>query len=185
MSDLYPSVKGKILISNSSVVTDDFHKTVVFMVEHDASGAFGLVVNKRSNYLLKEVVLGLPPNAKSEAPMYFGGPVDQSFISILHNNGNLENRGLEVIPGVFMSRSFDLLLTLIEENSKFHIFHGYSGWGALQLESEFERKSWATHEANADIIFSEEPEIVWREALRSMGGIYKYFAEHTKDPMLN
>ena len=42
------SYKGKILISNSSIVTDDFNKSVVFIVDHDSSGAFGLVVNKKS-----------------------------------------------------------------------------------------------------------------------------------------
>jgi putative transcriptional regulator len=45
MSDLS---KGKILISNSTIISDEFNKTVVFMIEHDSSGAFGLVINKKS-----------------------------------------------------------------------------------------------------------------------------------------
>lgn len=53
-----PSHKGKILISNSVIVSDDFSKSVVLMIEHDAAGAFGLVVNKKSSYTLKDVVMG-------------------------------------------------------------------------------------------------------------------------------
>ncbi|MCE9500910.1 MAG: YqgE/AlgH family protein, partial [Leptospira sp.] len=138
-----------------------------------------------SSFLLKDVVVGLSGFPNANFLMYWGGPVDQSFISILHDNDELSSPGLEIIPGVYLSRSFELLLKLIESNSKFHIFHGYSGWGSLQLESEFERKSWVSHDANPDIIFHPEPEIVWKEALRDKGGIYKYFAEHIKDPMLN
>ncbi|MBP9687875.1 YqgE/AlgH family protein, partial [Candidatus Woesebacteria bacterium] len=82
------SYKGKILISNSSIVTDDFNKSVVFIVDHDSSGAFGLVVNKKSSYLMSEVVMGLPAGIQDNL-MYWGGPVDHGFISILHNNANL------------------------------------------------------------------------------------------------
>jgi putative transcriptional regulator len=178
--------RGKILISNSVIMSDEFNQSVVFMIEHDSSGAFGLVVNKKSTYLLNEVVLGLPQSISAEIPMYWGGPVDHNFITILHNNSFLSDPGLEVLEGVFLSRSFELLMKLLDSpESIFHVFHGYSGWGPGQLEAEFERKSWVLHEARPAFLLNEEPESVWREALRSKGGIYKYFAEHTKDPLMN
>ncbi|HMV45793.1 MAG TPA: YqgE/AlgH family protein, partial [Leptospiraceae bacterium] len=114
------SYKGKILISNSSIVTDDFNKSVVFMVDHDATGAFGLVINKKSSYLMSEVVMGLPDGIK-DTFMYWGGPVDHGFISILHNNPNIHDPGLQVIPGVFLSRSYDLLLKLLgSDDTAYH-----------------------------------------------------------------
>jgi hypothetical protein len=39
--------------------------------------------------------------------------------------------------------------------------------------------------ARKDMIFHENPEIVWREALYFNGGIYSYFARNIKDPFLN
>ncbi|MDX1959465.1 MAG: YqgE/AlgH family protein [Leptospiraceae bacterium] len=178
--------KGSLLISNASIVTDDFHKSVVFIVEHDPAGAFGLVVNKKSKYLLNDVVVGIPPDVSLEVPMYWGGPVDSSFISILHDQAQWKDPGIETAKGVFLSRSYDLLLKLLEtEGSNFKVFHGYSGWGAGQLESEFDRKSWVTDEADNEIVLLHNPEEVWKDALVRKGGIYKYFAEHTKDPLLN
>ncbi|MCX8000099.1 MAG: YqgE/AlgH family protein [Leptospiraceae bacterium] len=180
------SYKGKLLISNSTIVTDDFNKSVVFMIEHDSSGAFGLVINKVSRYMLHEVVVGIPDHVSHNIPMYWGGPVDHSFISILHDRGELLDPGLEVIPGVFLSRSYDLLLQLLDmEDSNLKVFHGYSGWGAGQLESEFQRKSWVEHEATQELVLLHNPEQTWRDALKSKGGFYKYFAEHTNDPLLN
>ncbi len=180
------SSKGKILISNSTIISDEFNKTVVFMIEHDSSGAFGLVVNKKSEFKLSEVVIGLPESISKNVPMYWGGPVDNSFISILHNDLSFKDPGLSVIPGVFLSRSYDLLLSLLEANtSQYKVFHGYSGWGAGQLEGEFERKSWVLHKVNDKFILDKEEEEAWRDALKSKGGIYKSFADHTKDPLLN
>ncbi|HNI28225.1 MAG TPA: YqgE/AlgH family protein, partial [Leptospiraceae bacterium] len=36
-----------------------------------------------------------------------------------------------------------------------------------------------------EMILRHDPEAAWKDALISKGGIYKYFAEHTKDPYLN
>jgi putative transcriptional regulator len=179
------SYKGKILISNSSIITDEFNKSVVFMIDHDSTGAFGLAVNKKSEFKITEIITGIP-SIYSEVDLYWGGPVDKTFISILHDKIDYHEPGLKVINGVYLSRSFELLTELLSSNnSNFRIYQGYSGWSAGQLEQEFQRKSWVSHESKADFIFPNDPEKVWREALKSKGGIYKYFAEHTKDPLLN
>lgn len=186
MTETPANYRGKILISNSTIVTDDFNKSVIFMIEHDAAGAFGLVINKLSKYMIHEVVVGIPESVTRHVRMYWGGPVDHSFISILHDRGELKDPGLQVIPGVFLSRSYDLLLQLLEiDNSNIKVFHGYSGWGAGQLESEFQRKSWVDHDTNQEMVLIHDPESTWRDALKSKGGFYKYFAEHTNDPLLN
>ncbi|EMO27826.1 hypothetical protein LEP1GSC170_4784, partial [Leptospira interrogans serovar Bataviae str. HAI135] len=51
---------GKILISNSSIVMDYFNRTVILIVEHDNQGAFGLVLNKRQEASIGEVIQGIP-----------------------------------------------------------------------------------------------------------------------------
>jgi len=178
------SCRGKILIANSSIITDFFNQTVIFMIDHDETGAFGLVINKKADYTVHDILKGTP-EAKNDVFIYSGGPVDLSFVSILHNNGSLPEPGLEVIPGVWFGRSFELLSSLIQSESKYLVFQGYSGWGAGQLEDEFDRKSWVLHEVDAGFIFHDDPSKVWKESLISKGGLYKYFAEHTKDPLLN
>ncbi len=179
------SYKGKILISNSSIITDEFNKSVIFVIDHDKTGAFGLAVNKKSEFKITEILTGIPIDY-SNVDIYWGGPVDKTFISILHDNRNYPDPGLKVIDGVYLSRSFELLMELLSSNdSNYRIYQGYSGWSGGQLEQEFQRKSWVSHQANSGFVFPNDPEKVWREALKSKGGIYKYFAEHTKDPLLN
>jgi len=177
------STRGKFLIANSSIISDFFHNKVVFMLEHDNVGAFGLAINHKLDVTISELIKGV---SASEIPVFSGGPVDSSYISILHNNPNFRDPGgMEVIPGVFMGRSFELLLNVMESKSQFRVFQGYSGWGSSQLEEEIESKSWVVTDAVVDLIFNEDLSSVWRESLKTKGGLYKYFAEHTKDPMLN
>lgn len=103
----------------------------------------------------------------------------------MHEDNKISQPGIEVIPGLYLARSFDTLLELLKSTSKFHVYQGYSGWGAGQLETEMNRRSWVIHEATKDFVLNQDPETTWQEALKSKGGIYKYFVEHTKDPMLN
>lgn len=179
-------MKGKLLISNSSIIKDYFNKTVILVVDHDESGAFGLVINKASDLSLRDVVKDLPPFEGDEKPVFSGGPVDQSYISILYDNPEFADLGGEVISGVYIGRSYDLLIKLIHSQSRFHLFQGYSGWSSGQLEAEFDKLSWVVHEAKKETIFIEsDAESVWKNSLIEKGGLYKYYVEHTKDPMLN
>ena len=42
------SYKGKILISTPDISGDIFSRTVVLIIEHDADGAFGFILNKKN-----------------------------------------------------------------------------------------------------------------------------------------
>ncbi len=180
------TTKGLILISNSTVVTDFFYKTVVFMVDHDKTGAFGIILNKMSGNSIREVIRNMPDVRSASNPVWIGGPVDSMFVCIVHESPEAPDSGIEIYPGIYMGRSYDLLIYLAEKDLNYRIYQGYSGWGGGQLESEFDRLSWAVHQPSREIIFNNgNLEEVWRTALVSKGGIYKYFAEHTKDPFLN
>jgi putative transcriptional regulator len=180
------STKGKVLISNSTVVTDFFYKTVIFMVDHDKTGAFGIVLNKRSDSTVGEIVKNMPDLSSANQFVWVGGPVDSMFVCIVHKSPAAIDAGIEIIPGVYMGRSYDLLVYLAENDLEYRIYQGYAGWGAGQLESEFDRFSWVVHNPTEEMLFnSEDPEVMWKNTMIDKGGIYKYFVEHTKDPMLN
>ncbi|TGN19877.1 YqgE/AlgH family protein [Leptospira idonii] len=187
MIEVPGSTRGKLLISNSSVIQDFFHKSIVLMVDHDADGAFGLVLNKPTNQTMESLIKNLPETVHSNKQIYNGGPVDNMFVTIVHNQKSSADPGVEIIPGIYMARSFDTMVEILQsKDAKFRVFQGYAGWSSGQLESEFEKLSWVVNEVSEDIVFKEdESESLWKDALRSKGGIYKYFVEHTKDPLLN
>jgi putative transcriptional regulator len=176
MTEMPGSTRGKLLISNSSVIQDFFHKTIVLMVDHDIDGAFGLVLNKPTDQTMFSLIKNLPDTEFADKTVYSGGPVDNMFVTILHNGRNTEDPGVEIVPGIYMARSFDTMVEILKSKEiQFRVLQGYAGWSAGQLEDEFERLSWVVSETvNETLLFSNgEPETVWKEALREKGGFYK------------
>jgi len=45
------SYKGKILISTPDISGDIFSRSVVLVIEHNESGAFGLILNKKNGQM--------------------------------------------------------------------------------------------------------------------------------------
>lgn len=187
MIEIPDSTRGKLLISNSSVIQDYFHKTIILMVDHDKDGAFGLVLNKSTKQTLESLIKNLPDTSYAGRKVFNGGPVDNMFVTIVHNKKSSKDPGAEIIPGVYMARSYETLVEVLQSKDvSFRIFQGYAGWSAGQLESEFEKLSWVVSDINEENIFKDdETEELWRTALKNKGGLYKYFVEHTKDPLLN
>ncbi|MDH4261603.1 MAG: YqgE/AlgH family protein [Spirochaetia bacterium] len=177
-------LKGFFLISNSTLKEKSFNESVIFIVEHNEEGAFGLVVNQ-----LEEIkYLDQMPEVIKKGELfkvYRGGPVREEILFILYNSRLHSGFGEEIIPDVFLGTSIELIEILAEENLPYHIYHGYAGWAPGQLESELEAKTWMVMPAQKEMIFHSNPEIVWREALLYNGGIFSYFAKNIKDPFLN
>lgn len=173
------------MISNSTLKDGNFNETVVLIIDHNKDGAFGLIVNR----LLEERTLGslmpgLPENA-SHKNIYEGGPVKPEVLFVLFSGADKKFHGIEIIPGVYMSNNYDYIEIFSQDEVPFHIYQGYAGWAPGQLEAELESKTWAVIPANHEIVFHDNPHLVWREALLYGGGIYSYFSQHVKDPFLN
>ena len=68
------SHRGKLLIAAPSLF-DFFRRTVVLIVEHTEQGAFGVVLNRRADSDVTELVPDLDPLVERGAPLWVGGPV--------------------------------------------------------------------------------------------------------------
>jgi putative transcriptional regulator len=62
---------------------------------------------------------------------------------------------------------------------------GYSGWSEKQLESELEQKTWLTTEGNTRLVFHRDASLIWKDALRQLGGEYEQLINYPIDPQLN
>ena len=50
--------------------------------------------------------------------------------------------------------------------SMFHIFLGYAGWTAQQLQGEVELGAWHIFPGNAAVVFDTDPETLWSRLIR-------------------
>jgi putative transcriptional regulator len=178
--------KGKILISEPFLNDPNFKRTIILLSEHNEEGSVGFVLNKPTEYRLNDVVDDFPD---FDALVYYGGPVQMNTLQFIYKGENLIDNSLEILPGLFWGGSFDILKTLIEARQvkpeDFRFFFGYSGWGEMQLDDEMERNSWIVADTTIENIFSEEPDKLWREILKSMGKKFAILASFPDNPSVN
>ena len=179
-------LKGQLLLDSGELGGSFFQRTVVLICEHNAEGAFGLVLNRSIGNKVGEVLVADLPESLKESPLYLGGPVQPTALSFLLSDTFIPEAN--VLPNLSLSHSLDGLLELGESFSptrKVKLFAGYSGWSPGQLEDEMKRKAWLTHPASVELVFEDDPAKLWKMILQQKGWKYKLLAQSPDDPSVN
>ncbi len=164
-------LKGQLLLDSGELGGSFFQRTVLLICQHDAEGAFGLVLNRATGNKAGEMIIADLPDVLKEQQLFVGGPVQPTALSFLHSDSFIPDA--TVLPNLSMGHSLDSLVEIGESFSptkKVKLFAGYAGWSSGQLENEMKRKAWLTHPASLELIFDTPPEKLWQIVLRTKGG---------------
>ncbi len=194
----YKNLGGYFLISEAELQDPNFQFTVVLIVNHDDSGALGLVINRPSNSTLGDVFPEqFSEHSASHIPLFVGGPVQQEYIFLVQQGlpeSYRSDGAIRIKDNIYFEPDVRPVLNFISERwddlpyhqrPSLRFFAGYSGWAPEQLEQELHLKAWVTHPSSGDIIFNDNPEEGWRKALKKKGGIYWVMGETGSKPSLN
>jgi putative transcriptional regulator len=186
MNEKSKYLKGQFLLDAGDLAGSFFSRTVVLICQHDAEGAFGLVLNRTTDKKFGQVIHSELPETLKDEPLYLGGPVQPTAMSFLHSDAFLPDAN--VMAGLSLGHSLDELLELgggYSATRKFRTFAGYSGWAPGQLEDEMRRKAWLTHPATLDLVFDPDPSCLWKKILRTKGWRYEILSQMPDDPSVN
>ena len=175
-------LKGQLLLDSGQLRGSFFQRTVVLVCQHDAEGAFGLVLNRATGTIAGDMLVADLPEVLKSCPLYLGGPVQPSALSFLHSDAFIPDAN--VLPNLSLGHSLDNLIEIGESFSatrKIKMFAGYAGWSPGQLEAEMKRKAWLTHPASVDLVFDTEPDQLWQQILRQKGWQYRLLAQAPED----
>jgi putative transcriptional regulator len=152
-----------VALSGTGLVQDYFHDSISLLVEHNAEGAFGLVINRPLDTSLAELLPGFAPqgDAKqaapqaSECPVLEGGPVEPNRLFFLHSAEREYPGTLKVNADIYLSTATELIeeLRLGVGPAQIIALLGYAGWGAEQLEQELAENVWLLTPTHPDILF--------------------------------
>ena len=186
MPEPEPFLKGQLLLDSGQLRGSFFQRTVVLICQHDAEGAFGLVLNRPTTTHAVNVIVANLPDTLKPCPLYVGGPVQASALSFLVSDTFIPDAN--VMPNLTLGHSLDSLMEIGESFSptqKIKLFAGYSGWSPGQLEDEMRRHAWLTHPASLDLIFDTQPDRLWQTILQQKGWRYKLLSQMPEDPSQN
>jgi putative transcriptional regulator len=66
--------QGTLLAATPDMLDPNFMHGVVLVCQHTNEGAYGLVINRRSEYTTKRLLAEHPLLGQVEHPIYVGGP---------------------------------------------------------------------------------------------------------------
>lgn len=177
--------QGRILIAEPGLMDQYFKRSIVLMVEHNAQGTVGFVLNRTIDFTLKEV---LPDFPDFDINISIGGPVSPNSIHFIHTLGDLIPDTTLVADGLYWGGSFDAVKSLIISEKislrQIRFFIGYSGWGVGQLEKELKERSWVVSELDVVKIMSGKDDM-WSSTVNQLGPKYKPWTIYPENPSLN
>jgi putative transcriptional regulator len=165
------SLAGQLLVAAPSMGDPRFYQTVIMLVRHDRTGAMGIVVNRplqeRPLAVLLEALGEKADGAAGNVRIFAGGPVQPELGFVLHSAEYLRADTLEIDGHVAMTSSREILRDIAANRGPKQslVAFGYAGWAPGQLEGELMQGVWFTAPAEAKLIFEEERERVWENAV--------------------
>ncbi len=171
------------LIAMPSMADPYFAKSLAYVCEHNDQGALGVVINRPIDMtlqaLFERLSLTLKHKDLSDAPIYFGGPVQTDRGFVLHEPAGNWQSTLRVGDAIGLTTSKDILEAVGrgEGPQKLLVTLGYAGWSAGQLEHELGQNAWLTVEAKDAIIFDLPSEERLPAAMELLGVDYARLAD--------
>ena len=169
------SFANQVLIALPALSDPNFARSVTLICQHDADGAMGIVVNRKSEYTLGDVFEQMQIEGGADAlraqVVLSGGPVHPERGFVIHDGDARWDSSLEIGDGLFVSTSRDILEALARGEGPDHatVALGCAGWGTGQLEHELGENSWLTAPVDPSLLFDTPLEQRWQAAAGRIG----------------
>ena len=160
---------GKLLVASRSLGDPHFTRTVVLLVQYDAQGVVGLILNRRTNVPLSRALDSVKAAKDRSDPIYVGGPVEPAAVLALFQSSAKKEGARQVFDGVQLITAKDLFektLSARPDPGVFHVYMGYAGWTRDQLRMEVDVGAWFIFPAEASSVFNSDPDSLWRDMIR-------------------
>lgn len=170
------ALSGQFLLAMPGVVGGSLADTIIYVCEHNADGALGLVVNRPTDITVGDLLqrieldLSLEIGPVKDAPVFFGGPVQTDRGFVLHVPAGSYTSSVH-LGAMTLTTSRDILQDVSQGNGpqRLMVSLGYAGWGAGQLESEMASNAWLNVTATQEILFDVPAEQRYSAALAQLG----------------
>ncbi len=167
--------EGRLLVASPRIADPRFARAVIYMVNHDRSGALGLMINRGlGSGPLAEFLKGfgiIEPDATGDVRLLSGGPVEPGSLFIIHSGDFKGASPLSARGGIVVTRRVDALTALARGKGPAStlVILGYAGWGPGQLEEEIRNGDWLTAPAAKALIFDRDLVTKWERASEMAG----------------
>jgi putative transcriptional regulator len=162
---------GQLLVATPEMKDPRFAEAVIYMVKHDADGAFGLVINRpMAKGPFEDLLKGFGAEiegAQGEVLIHYGGPVSMQQGFVLHSDDIMIESSMKVANGIAMTADVKIIEALARGKGPRQslVMLGYAGWAPGQLEMELKADSWFVIPGDKSLVFGKDADKKWRDAM--------------------
>lgn len=182
------NLEGKILIAPPKMRDYRFSKTVLYCWKHNVGGAAAVIINRPiKKPTFKEVCRdsGMPEPKNMDAMMWYGGPVGQNMVGLLHSKDMLWTSSNQTPDLAFTLDRKAIEDITIRQPKQYLICLGMASWNPGQLEDELDSvpprhpyESWLVSDYDPFIVFNGHKENLWKHAVeRSVKNYTRSFTD--------
>lgn len=179
---------GVLLVAGIGLSDGVFDQTVVLVLDADAGGALGVVLNRYRDVDLDSALPGWSGVASFPRMLYDGGPVSPEGAICLATPlvEQEEPPGWRRLFGRVGLLHLDTPLEIATgAYADLRIYAGYAGWAPGQLERELALGAWHVIPSRYADVFDADPTTLWRRILRRQHGGLELLSTWTSHPELN
>jgi putative transcriptional regulator len=181
---------GTLLVAMPALSDPTFAGTVVFVLDHSATGTLGVVLGRPSQVEIRDVLPGWCDLAVPPGVFHVGGPCEADTALCLALSPDAVAEGsspLRRVAGdVYLVDLDSDPAELEEEITGLRVFAGYAGWSPGQLAGEIAEGAWACVPGQPEDVLSEVsgPEF-WRTVMGRQSGRLAVLSTAPADPSSN
>ncbi len=179
---------GRLLVATPALRSGPFERRVVLLLDHDADGSLGVVLNHPLEVPVEQVLPAWADSVSAPDVLFGGGPVSTDAALAV---GVL---AAEVPEPLGWRQMYDRV-GLVDLDAPhevvddavvgLRVFAGYAGWSPGQLEDEVAEGAWLVVDAMPDDLLDASPHDLWARVLRRQPDDTRLLATYPVDPTSN
>jgi putative transcriptional regulator len=154
------------LVATQSLSDPLFRESVILMLPPEVDPIVaGVIINKPTTIAVRKLFPRSNPLKRPAAIAYFGGPVDLDAPSVLMRAAEPSAKASRLFDDIYMGTDPDSIAALLRDPARpadLRVFLGRAQWSREQLHGEMLQRSWYIVPAKAEMVFSADPDSVWR-----------------------
>jgi len=156
--------KGMFLIADQGMADPRFKARVILLIQHDAGGSAGLIVNRSSRLPLNAILPKESQLDQQGRTLSYGGPVEpDTLLALVKVHRHPPEPAEKILANIYVTGVgvLDVWPDFDGEVVDYRAFVGYTGWAPGQLNHEMQRGDWHVVPADEESVFVGRDETLW------------------------
>ena len=167
--------RGMLLVATAEMRDPRFSETVILLLHHQPEGVLGVAINRPTWVIPSTVFPNMRFMENYSENIFVGGPMARTNVLALIDDPetDLPEAG-PVFANTYLSTDPEFLQGVIETantDRQLRLYAGHASWEASQLDQEIAMGQWEIVPATTDLVFSQNPLMLWNQLLTSVSAI--------------